>query len=142
MAVRLVVGIWKWLIDIGNQNITRMFPHYLLHLLCLSERFRELRDPQHAEQGQIRLGHQAQHITVLIDLLLHRPLGQAEKIHVAYFCQQDVLRKLFHIALHNALLFVSHGVRPPEPYLLSVQIKVPSGNFLCVHVKAAHSKAL
>ena len=47
--------------------------------------------PDKAEQGQIALVHHAQHVEIIIDFPLYRPLRHPVIIHIAELGNQDVI---------------------------------------------------
>ena len=142
VAVRTALAVGKRLVDVTDENITRVRPNQALHFFNLAERFTKLIAMQTAEQRQIGLRHQAEPVAIFIDLALHRPLREPEEIHVAQFCQQDVIDQLIPILAKHTLLLVPHRVRPAQADFAPVEIKFPLRIGIFILGESSHSELL
>ena len=78
-----------------------------------------------AEQRKIRLRHKAELVAVFVDLILHRPLRQTQKIHVAEFGQQNIVDQLRKIAAQHVLLLKAHRIGPAQTDGAAIEIEHP-----------------
>ena len=97
-------------------------------------------DANGSEEGQISLIEHAESIAKVIDHLLHRPLGEAEEIHIGQLTQQDIIDQLCGIASKDIILLKAHGIRAAQADHLSVQIHIPLRNIYGIHGETAHTK--
>ena len=143
MSVRLVIGVRKRLVDITDDDIARMLTHHARHLLRLPDALRDAEAAHDAEQRKIRLRHKAELVAVFVDLILHRPLRQTQKIHVAEFGQQNIVDQLRKIAAQHVLLLKAHRIGPAQTDGAAIEIEHPLAlRTFCVLRKAAHTKLL
>ena len=89
-----VVGVRKRLVDIADDDVARVLTHHARHLLRLPDALRDAEAAHDAEQRKIGLRHESEPVAVRIDRILHRPLGQAQKIHIAELGKQNVIDEL------------------------------------------------
>ena len=92
--MRFVVGVRKRLVDIADDDVARVLPYHARHLLRLPDALRDAEAAHDAEQRKIRLRHKAELVAVFVDRILHRPLRQAQKIHIAELGKQNVIDEL------------------------------------------------
>lgn len=141
MSVRLVIGVRKRLVDITDDDIARMLTHHARQFLRLPDALRDAEAAHDAEQRKIRLRHKAELVAVFVDLILHRPLRQTQKIHVAEFGQQNIVDQLRKIAAQHVLLLKAHRIGPAQTDGAAIEIEHPLAlRTFCVLRKAAHTE--
>ena len=92
--MRFVVGVRKRLVDIADDDVARVLPYHTRHLLRLPDALRDAEAAHHTEQRKIGLRHEPEPVAVRIDCILHGPLRQAQKIHIAELGKQNVIDEL------------------------------------------------
>lgn len=98
-----------------------MRTHMTCHFFHLTDRFAQLLAAQASKQREISLHHHSQMVADIIDLLLHRALSYAQKVHVAQFCQQNIIHQLVKVAVHHILLFEPHSIGAPQTSRLTLR---------------------
>ena len=139
-ALRTSLRIGKPFIDVGHHHCGRMGSYQPLHLFCLLDCLRKLVDPDGTKKWKISLVQHAQHVAVIIDFFLHRPLGKADKIHVAEFGQQDIIPQLVPVFSHHIILLKAHGIGASQPDWLSIEEHSSFGNIDGIHAETSHAK--
>ena len=97
-------------------------------------------DPDGTKKRKIGLVQHAQHVAVLIDFFLHRPLGQADKIHVTKLGQEDIIPQLIPVFSHHIILLKAHGIGTTQPDWLSIEEHFSFGYVHGVHAETPHAK--
>ncbi len=70
------------LIDQRHHHRRRMIADQMLQLHALPDPFRKLGPAHKTEKRKVTLVHHAQHVKIIINLPLHRPLGHAVIVHI------------------------------------------------------------
>ena len=120
-----------------------MLTHHARQFLRLPDALRDAEAAHDAEQRKIRLRHKAELVAVFVDRILHRPLRQAQKIHVAELGQQNIVDQLRKIAAQHVLLLKAHRIGPTQTDGAAIEIEHPLAlRILRVLRKAAHAELL
>ena len=120
-----------------------MLTHHARQFLRLPDALRDAEAAHDAEQRKIRLRHKAELVAVFVDRILHRPLRQAQKIHVAELGQQNIVDQLRKIAAQHVLLLKAHRIGPAQTDWAAIEIEHPLAlRILRVLRKAAHAELL
>jgi len=83
MPVGFVSGVRRRLVHVRYYDVARVRTDQPFHFLRLLDSLCELCTPHFRKQRKIRLRHKTETVTPGINLVLYRPLGKAQKIHVA-----------------------------------------------------------
>ena len=143
MSVRLVIGVRKRLVDIADDDVARVLSYHARQFLRLPDALRDAEAAHDAEQRKIRLRHKAELVAVFVDRILHRPLGQAQKIHIAELGKQNIVDQLRKIAAQHVLLLKAHRIGPAQTDRAAIEIEHPLAlRILRVLRKAAHAELL
>ena len=136
-ALQVPLGLAMRFLKGRDHDAGRAFAHESLHFGGLANRFADRVAPHHAEEGQVALQHEAEHIGIVV-FQLHLPLGESQDIHVANLGQQEVLDELLEVAAHHALLFVTHRVGAAQADFAPVEIETTLGRGFLVDAKGLH----
>ena len=120
-----------------------MLTHHARQFLRLPDALRDAEAAHDAEQRKIRLRHKAELVAVFVDLILHRPLRQAQKIHIAELGKQDIVDQLWKIAAQHVLLLKAHRIRSTQTDGAAIEIEHALALWIFrVLRKAAHTELL
>ena len=111
ISVRPALPIGKWLVDVTDKDVAGMRPNQSFHLFRLTDRLRKalLRRTQ-PKSGKSVWVIRPKPIAIFVHLALDRTLGQAQKVYMAEFGQQDIINELRPILAKHAPLLVAHGI--------------------------------